>query len=33
MFQSRRMRSDELHYIDHPLFGIVVRINRFTPEA
>ncbi len=33
MFQSRRMRSDELHYIDHPLFGIVVRVNRFTPEA
>jgi len=32
MLQSRRMRSDELHYIDHPLFGIVVRINRFTPE-
>lgn len=32
MFQSRRMRSDELHYIDHPLFGIVVRINRFKPE-
>ena len=33
MFQSRRMRSDELHYIDHPLFGIVVRINRFKPEV
>ena len=33
MFQSRRMRSDELHYIDHPLFGIVIRINRFKPEA
>jgi len=33
MFQSRRMRSNELHYIDHPLFGIVVRINRFKPEA
>ena len=33
MLQSRRMRSDELHYIDHPLFGIVIRINRFTPET
>ena len=33
MFQSRRMRSDELHYIDHPLFGIVVRINRFKSDA
>lgn len=33
MLQSRRLRSDELHYIDHPLFGIVVRINRFTPET
>ena len=33
MFQSRRMRSDELHYIDHPLFGVIVRINRFKPKA
>ena len=33
MSQSRRMRSDELLYIDHPLFGIVVRINRFKPEV
>jgi len=33
MMQSRRMRSDELHYIDHPLFGLVVRINRFSPEV
>lgn len=32
MMQSRRMRSDELHYIDHPLFGLVVRINRFSPD-
>ncbi|MBE0483859.1 MAG: hypothetical protein IBX52_10220 [Bacterioplanes sp.] len=25
--QSRRMRSGELHYIDHPMLGIVVRIT------
>ncbi len=30
MQQSRRMRSAELHYLDHPLFGIVVKINRYT---
>lgn len=24
--QSRRMRSNELHYIDHPMLGILVRI-------
>lgn len=24
--QSRRMRSGELHYIDHPMLGIVVRV-------
>ena len=29
MSQSRRMRSDELHYIDHPLFGMIIRIKRF----
>lgn len=25
----RRMRSGELHYIDHPLMGVLVLINRF----
>ena len=31
--QSRRMRSEELHYIDHPKLGIVVRIDPVTvPE-
>mgnify|MGYP001941532247 CR=1 FL=1 len=25
--QPRRMRSGEIHYIDHPLFGILVSIN------
>ena len=24
--QARRMRSEELHYIDHPLFGVMVEI-------
>lgn len=34
MVQSRRMRSGELHYIDHPLFGVIVRINRYDgPEG
>jgi hypothetical protein len=28
--QSRRMRSNELHYIDHPMLGILVRV---TPIA
>lgn len=27
--QSRRMRSNELHYIDHPLFGILVQITPY----
>lgn len=27
--QSRRMRSDELHYIDHPLFGMLVHITPY----
>jgi len=25
--QSRKMRSKELHYIDHPVFGVLVQIN------
>ncbi|MBT4159770.1 MAG: hypothetical protein HOC70_07460 [Gammaproteobacteria bacterium] len=32
MVQSRRMRSNELHYLDHPLFGVIVRINRFEVQ-
>lgn len=27
----RRMRSNELHYIDHPVLGILVRISPFIP--
>jgi len=27
--QSRRMRSNELHYIDHPLFGMLVQISPY----
>lgn len=29
--QHRRMRSDELHYIDHPLFGLLVRVTKWEP--
>lgn len=30
MKQTRRMRSNELHYIDHPKFGLLVKIIPFT---
>ena len=30
LVESRRMRSGELHYLDHPKFGIVVRIDPVT---
>jgi len=26
--QSRRMRSGETHYLDHPVLGVVIRITR-----
>lgn len=29
MQQSSRMRSDELHYQDHPLFGIIAVVTRY----
>ncbi|MDH5738201.1 MAG: peptidoglycan binding protein CsiV [Gammaproteobacteria bacterium] len=29
--QTRRMRSVELHYIDHPVVGALVRITQFVP--
>lgn len=30
---ARRMRSDETHYIDHPLLGVVVRLEPLEEEA
>ncbi|MBV1871406.1 MAG: peptidoglycan binding protein CsiV [Gammaproteobacteria bacterium] len=29
MQQTRRMNRDELHYLDHPLFGLLVRTIRY----
>lgn len=31
MRQSRRMRSNELHYIDHPLMGLLIKIMPYEP--
>ncbi|VUD56357.1 hypothetical protein TDB9533_02012 [Thalassocella blandensis] len=31
MQQRRRMRSTELHYLDHPLMGILIQIDKFEP--
>ena len=31
--QQRRMRSDELHYVDHPRLGILVLIKSYSPDA
>ncbi len=33
MSQSRRMRSGELHYLDHPRFGLLVLVEPFDPEG
>jgi|GEM_PF-868969 len=33
MNESRRMRSGKIHYLDHPLFGILVKINVYEPPA
>lgn len=32
LLESRRMRSGELHYLDHPVFGILVKVIPFEPE-
>jgi hypothetical protein len=31
--QERRMRLGELHYIDHPRFGLLVQVSPYTPPA
>ncbi len=30
--ESRRMKLNELHYFDHPLFGVVMRVSRWGGE-
>ncbi len=30
MRQNRRMRSGEVHYLDHPLFGVLIKITPIT---
>ena len=29
---SRRMRSGELHYLDHPVFGVLIKVIPLEPE-
>lgn len=31
--QHRRMRSGELHYLDHPLFGVLIKINPVEADS
>jgi len=31
MHQSRRMRSGELHYLDHPVFGMAIKVTPYQP--
>ena len=30
MDESRRVRPGELHYVDHPLFGVLIHVSRVT---
>ena len=30
--EYRRMKSKTIHYLDHPLFGMVIGIDRYEPE-
>ncbi len=33
MFESRRMRSNKIHYLDHPYFGIIALITPYEHES
>ena len=30
--QNRRLRSEEIHYLDHPLFGVIVQIRKIPAD-
>jgi hypothetical protein len=32
MQQGRRMRGEEIHYLDHPLFGLIIRLTLVQPN-
>jgi hypothetical protein len=31
LFESRRMRSTEIHYLDHPFFGLIALVTPYEP--
>lgn len=33
MRQQRKMRLDEIHYFDHPRFGVLARVSRFNVDT
>ncbi|PKM45282.1 MAG: hypothetical protein CVV05_07915 [Gammaproteobacteria bacterium HGW-Gammaproteobacteria-1] len=33
MNESRRMRSREVHYLDHPMFGVIALVTPYEPPA
>jgi len=32
MKETRRIKLNELHYFDHPLFGVLMRVTRLGVE-
>jgi len=30
--ETRRIRLNELHYFDHPLFGVILQVSRYAPD-
>ena len=33
MDQFKRVRSEEIHYLDHPLMGMIIQIRNFEPTT
>ena len=33
MQTSRKIKLNEFHYLDHPLFGVIVEVSRLRPDA
>ncbi len=32
LFETRRIKLNELHYFDHPMFGVIVQVSRYGTE-
>ena len=31
--ETRRIKLNEIHYFDHPMYGVILQVSRLNPAA